>query len=528
NAEDMIARFRTTLTLPIGEDGAGVEVALNSLDDLHPDELYDNVDMFEELSTLRRRVSSGRDLDRVVAEMKAWGEEFGDIKLHARKRAKGVAVPADRRLSDFQQLIGDMREPQVEASDADDLIQRIVGPHIVAAADPQQETMVKMLDDALSAAMRTVLHHPDFQAVESLWRSLDLLARRIETSASMEIVLYDVSAEEWAGDLSAQDEMGESGLYKMLVEEPRLDAQHGPLSAVFGLYTLEETPPHAELMARMAKICAHMQVPFVTSISPQFLQTPKKDRHPLTAKTWDALRALPEASYVGLVSPRFLLRLPYGQKTEPVYPFEFEEFTLREGLKGMLWANPVVLVAILMAETARTTGKKMELGKIMSLGDMPFHFMTDEYGDQVGLPCTERLLNTTTAAEVVARGFMPVLSMKGQNQVRLGSFQSLGKGQIAGVWAPVAVGAAAGASVEMSAGEPAPSGADDSGLGDAGEDDVATGDDDLGLDDLDSGGDDSDDLGDLDDLLADFGDDAGGDEDDTDLDAELAALLGDL
>ncbi|MEM7240060.1 MAG: type VI secretion system contractile sheath large subunit, partial [Pseudomonadota bacterium] len=419
-----------------------------------------------------------------------------------------------------------MREPNVEASDADALIQRIVGPHVVAAPDPQQESMVKMLDDALSAAMRTVLHHPDFQAVESLWRSLDLLARRIETSASMEIVLYDVSAEEWAGDLSAQDELSESGLFKMLIEEPRLDEQQGPLSAVFGLYTLEETPPHAELMARIAKICAHMNAPFVTAISPQFLQTPKKDRHPLTAKTWDALRGLREANYVGLVSPRFLLRLPYGQKTEPVYPFEFEEFTLRDGLRGMLWANPVVLVAILMAETARTTGKAMELGKIMSLGDMPFHFMTDEYGDQIGLPCTERLLNTTTSAEVVARGFMPVLSIKGQNQVRLASFQSLGTGMLAGGWADLPSAAVAASSVGIASDVAVASPAED----DAGsDDDAGSGDDDMDLGDLDLGGDESaDDDGDLDDLLAGFGDDDGGDDDDGDLDAELAALLGDL
>jgi len=32
------------------------------------------------------------------------------------------------------------------------------------------------IDAALSSAMRAVLHHPDFQAVEGLWRSLDLMA----------------------------------------------------------------------------------------------------------------------------------------------------------------------------------------------------------------------------------------------------------------------------------------------------------------------------------------------------------------
>ena len=523
NIDDVIARFATTLVLPIGDDGVGIEVKLRNLDDLHPDELYDNVEVFEELSALRQRVQMGGGA-AAISEMQGWAEEFGGLNLSARKRAKGTAVPADRKLSDFQKLIGDMQGQLVQPSETDDLIQRIVGPYVQAAPDPEQESMLAAVDEALSGAMRAVLHHPDFQAVESVWRSLDLLARRIETGAGMEIVLYDVSAEEWAADLSAQEDLAESGLFQMLAEEPRLDEAQGPLSAVFGLYTLEETPPHAELLARMSKISAYMDAPFVTAISPQFLETAKEDRHPLVAKTWDSMRKLPEAPYVGVVSPRFLLRLPYGKKTEPIYPFEFEEFTLRSGLKGMLWANPVILSAILMAATVTQMGKKMRLGEVMSLGDMPFYYMTDQYGDQVALPCTERLLNTRTAAEVVARGFMPVLSIKGRNEVRQGSFQALGAGSLAGSWGSAPGGATAGgatAEVELA-----------SGLGgDAVPEttDPAAEDEDLdallgGLDDGDAEDDTGDD--DLDALLAGFDDDAPSDDgEDDEMDAELAALL---
>merc|ERR1711969_544151 len=58
--------------------------------------------------------------------------------------------------------------------------------------------------------------------------------------------------------------------------------------------------------------------------------------------------------------------------------------------------------------------------------------MTDSHGDQVALPCTERLLTTRTMAEVVSRGFMPLLSIKGRNEVRQGSFQALGGDMLAG------------------------------------------------------------------------------------------------
>ena len=44
--EEIIESFATTLTLPLGEGGEGIEVRLGELDDLHPDELFENVDLF--------------------------------------------------------------------------------------------------------------------------------------------------------------------------------------------------------------------------------------------------------------------------------------------------------------------------------------------------------------------------------------------------------------------------------------------------------------------------------------------------
>ncbi|MCD2184682.1 type VI secretion system contractile sheath domain-containing protein [Rhizobium sp. GN54] len=516
----VIARFATTLVLPIGADGAGVEVTLRNLDDLHPDALYDNVALFEELAGLRQRVARGDQ--RAMAELQGFAGIHADFDLSSRKRAKGSAVPADRRLGDFRSLIGDSQGRLTQASPATELIARIVGPYVHAARDPAQDTMLAVIDEALSGAMRAILHHPDFQAVEATWRSLELLARRIETGANLEIVLYDVSAEEWAADLSAQDDLSESGLFRMLAEEPRLDDRQGPLSAVFGLYTLEETPPHAELLARMSKISAWMNAPFVAAISPQFLETRKHDRHPIVARTWDDLRALPEAAHVGLAAPRFLLRLPYGRRTEPVEPFDFEEFTLRSGLKGMLWANPAILSAILMAATVTRMGKTIRLGEVMSLGDIPMHVMTDQHGDQIALPCTERLLDTRGAAEVVARGFMPVLSVKGRTEIRQGSFQSLGGAMLAGPWAGTPTRSASmddtiisfAAAPSTETGDTAPATESNDG---------AEPDFDLNLDT----GTASDDDVSLDDLLAQFADDTGGSSD-SELDPELAALLENL
>lgn len=537
--EDVIEGFATTLTLPIGKDGAGIEVELGELDDLHPDELYENVEIFEAIAGLRQQLGVGSMAGKTTGRLKEWAEEFG-TPVRLPRRSAGTSVPPDLKLSDFQALIGDTRGVPTKATPADDLIARIVGPHVVKGPDAGAAEMLEAVDEALSAAMRLVLHHPDFQAVESQWRSLDLLARRIETDSSLEIVLYDVSAEEMAADLSAQDDLKQSGLYRLLAGA--VDDEDG-FSALFGLYTFEETPPHAELLARIGQAAAHVQAPFFAAIAPSYLDTPMEDRHKLAAEAWDDLRALPQAAWLGLASPRFMLRQPYGAKSDPCDAFEFEEFTPKEGLKGLLWGNPAVLVAILLAAAWKKDGKAMELGGLMSLDDIPFTFVTDRYGDQVALPCTERNLSSDAAQATLVRGYMPVLSMKGRNEIRLGSFRSLAGAEIAGRWAgtapapPVppepalAMDVAAGADggkaedplAELDAltesGEDAGSG-DGLDLPDPGDDE------DQPLDALPDSGDDGDDQS-LDDLLASFAEDDAedDDDDDDDMDPELAALL---
>jgi len=549
--EDVIESFATTLVLPIGKDGAGIEVKLKELDDLHPDELYEKVELFDGLSGLKSQLSAGGTADHAAKQLMSWGEEFGQAVVPPRKSSGGNTVRADLKLSDFQKLIGDTAGELAQASPVDDLLKRVVGPHIRKLPSADVAAMQGAVDEALSAAMRMVLHHPEFQSVEAQWRSLDLIARSVEDDDTLDVILYDVSAEEIAADLAAEEDLAKTGLVRLLTEEP-LDEENGRggYSALIGLYTFEETPPHAELLGRIGRVAAHVDAPFISAITPGYLDIKKEDRHPLVVKAWDTLRAMPEAGHVGLASPRFLLRRPYGAKSEPIYEFDFEEFTQTEGLRGMLWANPAVLVTILLARSFKQNGKAMKLGSVMSLGGVPYHFVNDRYGDQVALPCTERNITMEKHEHSVQRGYMPVLSIKGRDEIRLGSFNSVAGQEILGPWTGVPV-------PEPSPDVPPAPAADD--VPEDDDDDLDTGldlgddDDDVDLDaltldddddddelnallnDLSGGGTDTDDGGDdeddLDDFLSSFDDDISDIEeldDDEEMDPELAALLADL
>jgi pilus assembly protein FimV len=526
--ESVIKGFNTRLMLPIGGGEAAIEVELSSIDDLHPDELFENVEIFEEITDLKQRVESGSD--SAISELNEWSETFGGARLKPRAASTGSTVPANKPLSAFKALIGDTRR-QTEATSADELIARIVSPHVVAAESADTPGLAAAVDAALSGAMRLILHHPEFQAVEAQWRTLDLLARRITTDSDIQLYLFDVSAEEIAADVSAVEDLTQSGLYRLL-NEPKLPDGDGTFAAAFGLYTFEETPTHAELLGRIAQIAAHAGTPVFTSISAHYLDTALKDRHPLVVEAWGQLQAMESAAYLGLVSQRFMLRQPYGARSDPIYEFEFEEFTMSEGLSGLLWGNPVAIVAILLAATRAAGGKNMRLGDITSVGDMPFHFVTDRHGDQVALPCVERNMTEPKIAASVARGIMPLIAPRGRDEVRLGSFQSVAGEIIAGMWMadpprPAPVAAAAPKPAVAPVREPVASYNDD--IADDIEDEVEAEDE---MDLSEASVDEAEDVGtgdaELDALLASFDDDEEDDGADLDLDAELAALLDDL
>ncbi|MDG1282052.1 MAG: type VI secretion system contractile sheath large subunit, partial [Pseudorhodobacter sp.] len=446
--EDVIEGFATTLVLPIGPDGKGIAVKLNELDDLHPDELVDNLELFDALKGLRQRLANASTAASAVREMQGWGESFKSPARATHSRSGASSIPANKKLSDFQMLIGDSAGALSQPSPIDDLIGQIIGPHVVPGPNPEAAALKANVDEAMSSAMRLVLHHPDFQALEAQWRSLDLIARRVETDVKLQITLYDISAEEIATDIAQSEDLAQTGLFKLL--NAPLEEEGGVgYSALFGMYTFEETPPHAELLARVAQIAAHVQAPFFTAMAPGFMGVDLKDRHPLTAEAWDKLRGIPEAAYLGLVSPRFMLRRPYGKKSEPIDAFEFEEFTEQEGLKSLLWANPIVLVMILLAQEWKDGGKRMTLGNVMSLDDVPFHYVKDKYGDQVALPCTERNLTESKVQLVVGRGFMPVVSIRGRDVIRLASFQSVAGAEIMGPWTGAAAKEKARKAAEM-------------------------------------------------------------------------------
>jgi type VI secretion system protein ImpC len=415
NLEDALGRLEVKLALPIGEGGDGVEVEFSELDSFHPDSLYRELPMFKALADLRKRLNNSATFANAAAQVQAWG---GGGKRRASRsgprRSRSGAPAADAHLSDFARLVGVAADVRVDAP-IDTLLKRLVGPFVQPAADPKRDALLATVDSALADAMRTVLHHSEFQNLEALWRGMDMLLRRVETGPSLQVLLVDVSAEEFAADLSSSSDLTETGLYSMLVDKPSQD-KNGGVMLICGLYQFEPTPPHAELLGRMAKIAKCAGGPFVTSVHADPFIDRRSPPHPLMVRALEALRELPETSHLALLAPRFMLRHPYGKKSDPISSFAFEEFTADEGLRGMLWGHPALLAASLLAAPS---------GSTLSVGDLPFHYVVDADGDQVALPTTERLINLAAAESLRRLGINALMAHKGQPELRIAGLDSV-------------------------------------------------------------------------------------------------------
>jgi type VI secretion system ImpC/EvpB family protein/type VI secretion system ImpB/VipA family protein len=459
NLDDVVRKMNIELTLPIGDGGGAVKIPIQSMDDFHPDQLYDNVEVFSSLSGLRQRLKTPSTFAKAAQEVQSWlGSTPADDTAVPQEKPRATAIPANGKLSDFARLVG-QPTAKVAETPVNELLKQIVGPYVVAAKDPKADKLIASVDQSIGQAMRNILHHPDFQALESVWRSVEFLVRRLETDSNFRIVLYDISAEEFAADLSGTENLDETGLYSLLIEQPSLDAQQGAISAIVTTYAFEQTPPHAELLARVGRIAAAGQTAFLAAIGTSVIKKQKpEDIHPLVQSSWSALQSLPEAGYVGLTVPRFMLRAPFGDKSESIDRFEFEEFSTQEGTRSILYASGAILAGLLLGETYSKAGglKKMNLGSVMSAGDMPYFVFEDAEGEQVALPCTERLLSVDLAAHVSGQRFMPILGIKGRPEVRLGSFQSLTGKPLAGPWAPLTIAPSAAPAAPAAAPTPAP------------------------------------------------------------------------
>lgn len=303
--------------------------------------------------------------------------------------------------------------------------------------------IIAAIDQKLTEQVNAILHHEDFQALEGAWRGLHYLVNNTETDEMLKIRVLSISKKELGKTLkkfkgTAWDQ---SPLFKKLYEEEYGQFGGEPYGCLVGDYYFDHSPPDVELLGELAQIAAGSHSPFITGAAPTAMQMDSwqelSNPRDLTKifqtpeyAAWRSLRASEDARYVGLAMPRFLARLPYGAKSNPVDEFDFEEDVAGAQHGKYTWSNAAYAMATNINRAFKLYGWCSRIRGIESGGaveGLPTHtFPTDDGGVDMKCP-TEIAISDRREAELAKNGFMPLVHKKNTDFAAFIGAQSLQK-----------------------------------------------------------------------------------------------------
>lgn len=305
------------------------------------------------------------------------------------------------------------------------------------------ESIVAEIDKKLTEQVNQILHHADFQQMESAWRGLHYLVNNTETDEMLKIRVMNISKKDMHKTLrkfkgTAWDQ---SPIFKKVYEEEFGQFGGEPYGTLVADYHFDHSPPDVELLGEMSKIAAAAHAPLITGAQPSLFQMDSwselANPRDLTKifqtpeyASWRSLRESEDSKYVGLAMPRFLGRLPYGSKTDPVEAFAFEEDTDGSDSSKYGWVNAAYGMAVNINRSFKEYGWCSRIRGVESGGaleNLPSHtFPTDDGGVDQKCP-TEIAISDRREAELAKNGMMPLIHRKNSDLAAFIGAQSLHK-----------------------------------------------------------------------------------------------------
>ena len=299
------------------------------------------------------------------------------------------------------------------------------------------DVAIARIDEKLSAQVNEVLHHEDFQKMESAWQGLWFAVEKTDFRQNIQMEMLSCSKEKLLEDFEESPETVQSGLYKQLYDREYDQPGANPVTAMVANYEFDKTPQDLQLLQNVAKVAAATHSPFISSVGASFFgessleELPKKpDISKVFTQSeytkWNSFRQSEDSRYVGLTMNRFMLRLPYTQGT--VKNFNFNEEVLDSPDK-YLWGNPAFAFLANLNRCFAKHGWAVNIRGPQSGGkveDLPVHVYESSGGTQTRIP-TEIMLSERKEFELAENGFIPLSIYKNQDFAVFFSAQSTQK-----------------------------------------------------------------------------------------------------
>jgi type VI secretion system protein ImpC len=304
----------------------------------------------------------------------------------------------------------------------------IIGEDVFSTVD----AIKSAIDRKLTEQVNAIIHHPDFQRLESAWRGLYYLVSNTSTGRDLKIRVMNISKDETRKMLRQYRDAAwdQSPLFKKVYEAEFGQLGGQPFGAFVCDYYFDHTGPDVDIMKGLTKIAAAAHAPIIAGAAPsilgmqswQELSNPRdiaKQFEATDYMAWRAFRDSNDSRYMALTMPRFLGRPLYGATSEPVEEFAFEEDTAGGEHDNHLWVNASYALAVRITEAFKTYGWCTRIRGVESGGtveDLPTAmFPTDDGSLDAKCP-TEIAISDRREAELSSAGFMALIHRKNSNQ----------------------------------------------------------------------------------------------------------------
>lgn len=287
---------------------------------------------------------------------------------------------------------------------------------------------IASLDAHISSQLDAVMHHPEFQRVESTWRGVKSLIDQTDFRQNVRIELLDISKDHLVQDFEDAPEIAQSGLYVHAYTQEYDTPGGEPIAAAISNYEFDRSPQDIALLRSISKVSAAAHMPFIGSVGPAFFG--KESMEEVAAIKdignyfdraeyikWKSFRDSDDSRYIGLTMPRVLGRLPYGPDTIPVRSFNYVESVKGPDHGKYLWTNASFAFAANMVKSFITNGWCVQIRGPQSGGavtDLPIHLYDLGTGNQVKIP-SEVMIPETREFEFANLGFIPLSYYKNRD-----------------------------------------------------------------------------------------------------------------
>jgi type VI secretion system protein ImpC len=285
---------------------------------------------------------------------------------------------------------------------------------------------VAQIDQLLSNQLNEIMHTPEFQKLESTWRGLFYLVDHSETGETLSIRVLNASKKDLLDDLTKAVEFDQSGLFKKIYEDEFGMPGGKPFGAIIGDFEFGKHPQDFLLLEKLSNVAAAAFAPLISAAGPSLfgmdsyteLQQPRDLAMIFQGAEyikWRSFRDSEDSRYVGLTLPRVLGRLPYGEATDPVEAFRFEEDVTGREHDKYLWMNAAWAMGARITDafakygwTAAIRGR--EGGGVVE--GLPVHTFPTDDGDIAAKCPAEIGITDRREAELDKLGFIPLSHYK--------------------------------------------------------------------------------------------------------------------